>query len=301
MIQSATITGHDNARAIIYILVGILAMCIMDGVAKWLVHADYAVTQIIALRSWMMVGGLLVWARFNGGVRARLKTLRGRDHAIRVILGFGAPLCFFTAIGAMPLADAVVICFSAPFIMTALSVPLFGERVGIHRWSAIAIGFLGVVMVMQPGTGAFHPMAIVALIACISYASMNLTSRWLGSTEDTFKIVFYLNLGLAVLASLYMPFVFTPMPWMDILLLVGMAVLSIGGHVFMTKAFNTGEIGVIAPFEYSAMIWAVLIGFIFWGDVPTPMVWAGAAIIVASGLYILPRERKKTPPLPEPV
>lgn len=290
--QSTVISERNNLQGIVYILVGIFALSMMDATAKWLVHADYEVVQILALRGWIITGILLVWAKFNGGWRKQLYTTRLRDHGIRTALAYLAPFCFFTALKSMPLADATVIFFAAPFIMTALSVPLFKEKVGLHRWGAIAVGFAGVLIAMQPGTAGFQPMALVVLAGCFFYAITTLAVRWLGSTESTFKIVFYFNFGVALISTLFLPFVWVPMSWQDIGVLTGMAGLGLCGHIFLSRAFNTGQVGVIAPFEYSALLWTVIIGFVVWNELPVARVWLGGAIIVASGLYIIHRERR---------
>lgn len=292
MLQSTVISEKNNLQGIIYIAIGIFSLSLMDATAKWLVHADYEVVQILAIRGWMVTAVLLVWALFTGGIHRNLKTTRLRDHGIRTALAYFAPFCFFSALKSMPLADATVIFFAAPFIMTALSVPLFKEKVGIHRWGAITVGFIGVLVALQPGSAGFNPMALVVLVGCVFYAVTTLAVRWLGSTENTFRIVFYFNFGVALISTFFLPFVWVPMAWADVGVLAAMAGLALCGHVFLSRAFNTGQVGVIAPFEYTALLWTVIIGFLVWGDIPVTNVWIGAAVIVASGLYIIQREQR---------
>ncbi|WP_259781571.1 DMT family transporter [Aestuariispira ectoiniformans] len=293
MLQSSVISERNNLQAIIYLVVGIFSLSMMDATAKWLVHANYEVVQILAVRGWIVTAILLVYAVFNGGLRKQLYTKRLRDHAVRTAFAYLAPFCFFTSLQTLPLADATVIFFAAPFIMTALSVPLFKEKVGLHRWAAIVIGFIGVLVALQPGSDGFHPMALVVVVGCVFYAVTTLAVRWLGSTESTFKIVFYFNFGVALISTIFAPFVWVPMTLLDIGVVAGMAGLALCGHVFVSRAFNTGQVGVIAPFEYSALLWTTIIGFLIWDDLPSSQVWSGAVIIIGSGLYIIHRERRQ--------
>jgi len=280
----------QNLAGILLILVGIGFLTTMDSVAKWLVGADYSVMQILALRGWIIVVILLCLLPRLGGLAA-LKTARPGGHLLRVVVGFFAPYLFFSALKTLPLADTTVVFFGgATFLMTALSVPLFKERVGPHRWGAIAVGFVGVVIAARPDSAVFQLDALYALGAGAAYALMMLATRWLGPTEGIFKQVFYYNLGLAVIGSAALPLVFVAMPLKDQGILLTMALLAVTGHYCLTRAFNIAPVGLLAPFEYSALVWAAVLGYVFWNDVPAPSVLLGAGIIVASGLYLAHRE-----------
>ena len=190
----------------------------------------------------------------------------------------------------MPLADTTVIFFGAPFIMTALSALLLGERVGPHRWGAVVIGFAGVYVAARPGGGVPVPGALYAVAASLCYALLILSGRWLGRTETVFRLVFYFNAGTALVASLFLPFLWKPMSPTHLGVLAAMAGLALTGQVFLTRAFKAAPVSVIAPFEYSALVWAALIGFLVWGDVPADHVLLGAGIIILSGIYVVRRE-----------
>ncbi|RED51581.1 DMT family transporter [Aestuariispira insulae] len=287
--------ARDNLRGILYMNIGIFLLSVMDAVAKWLVEADYPVIQILAVRGWLITIAMLFWAQMRGGIIPTLKTSRWKMHAIRTTIGIAAPFCFFTALKTMPLADATVIFFAAPFIMTALSVPLLKETVGPHRWAAVIVGFIGVVIVMQPGSDAFQFTALIVFIGCVAYALINIMTRWLSSTDSAFQIVFYFNLGTALIASAIAPFFWTSMTWEHFGVVGLMATLALAGHIYMTMGFRVGEISVIVPFEYTSLIWSVLIGYWVWNDLPAEHVWLGAAIIIGGGLYIIHRERPRKP------
>lgn len=270
-------------------LAGIAFLSFMDGTVKWLVGAEYSVVQIVAVRGWIIVALLTLWVPRTGGFRA-LRMRLPLAHMGRIACGFGAMFCFFSSLKTLPLADATVIFFGATFMMTALSAVALGERVGIHRWGAVVIGFAGVYVAARPGGSVIGPGALYAVAASLCYALLMLSGRWLGRTEPVFRMVFYYNVGTAFLASLFLPFGWQPMGDAQMGMIVITAVLGLAGHVFLTRAFITAPVGVIAPFEYSAIIWAALIGFVVWGDVPADHVYLGASIIILSGLYVVRRE-----------
>ena len=245
--------------------------------------------QIVAVRGWIIVALLTLWVPRTGGFGA-LRIRLPLAHAGRIVTGFGAMFCFFTSLKTLPLADATVIFFGATFMMTALSALVLGERVGIHRWGAVVIGFAGVYVAARPGGSVMGIGALYAVAASLCYALLMLGGRWLGRTESVFRLVFYYNAGTAIVASLFLPFEWQPMPSAYLGVLVVTAGLGLAGHVLLTRAFNAAPVGVIAPFEYSAIVWAALIGFAVWGDVPPDHVYLGASIIILSGVYVVRRE-----------
>ncbi|WP_420548673.1 DMT family transporter [Curvivirga sp.] len=297
----ATTRETNNLVAIVYLMIGMALLSAMDAVAKTMVEAQYPVAQTLAVRSWIIVPILFLWALGQRNNLKNIKTKRWKVHIFRAVIGFCAPFFFFTALGEMPLADVTVLFFASPFIMTALSVPLFKEKVGFQRWISIVIGFVGVIIIVQPGSTTFQSAAIWALVGCFAYSIIGLMVRWMSDTESSFCIVFYFNLGILVIASAFMPFQWVPIPLEDLWMFVAMALLAMVGHIFLTKAFAIGEMATVTPFEYSTLIWAVLFGFVFWGDLPEMHVWWGAAIIVSCGMYILYREKKKAKTITPPV
>lgn len=283
-----------NLAGITYMMLAIFMLSTMDAVAKWLVEADYSVFQILFVRGCLNMAMLFIAMPFLGGINL-LRTQRAGAHAVRVGFGVLAPFLFFTALISMPLAETTVVFFISPFVMTALSVPLFKEQVGLHRWGAILVGFAGVVYVAQPTSELFNPAVLFVLGGSLSYSFLMLSSRWLGKTESTFAIIFYGNLGAAIVMAFFLPFVWKEMSFADLGVVGLMAILSLAGNVFILKAFMKADVGVITPFEYTGLLWAVLLGFIFFEEIPTSNVWVGMSIIAASGLYLVYRENRKRP------
>ena len=290
----------SNLIGIALILFAVVLLSVMDGAMKHLIESGLSVVQILAVRSWIVVPLLLLWLPWAGGLSA-LKTSRIGLHLVRVVVGFGAPFFFFNSLKYLPLADATVIFFGSSFIMTALSVPILKEKVGAHRWTAIGIGFIGIAIAANPAGEVFNVGAFYSLGASLSYSLMMLITRLMGRGEGTFKMVFFFHvwIGLAstaLVASGLGGVTFHPIDMavsMDALggILV-VTVLVIGGHVCLMRAFTMAPVGLLAPFEYSAILWSALIGYLVWADVPEMNFWGGALLVVTSGVYLAHRENK---------
>jgi len=280
-----------NLRAIGLILLGALLLSLMDGAMKHLLDQGYGVMQMMAVRGWFMVPmmGLWAWKKMPEG---SLKTTRPGLHLIRALIGFFAPLFFFTALITMPLADATVIVFGSTFIMTALSVPLFKEHVGPHRWSAVVLGFVGVYIATNPSGDFFKGGAIYAILASLAYALMMLITRGMGTGEGVFKQVFYFTVWATLVTTVLSWSAFIEISVEDLGWVFLIGAFSVFGHLCLARAYSMASVGVVAPFEYSLLVWATLIGFVVWGHIPGLQVIIGATIIVASGLYLLHREHR---------
>jgi drug/metabolite transporter (DMT)-like permease len=271
-------------------LVSVLLFACMDAVVKWL-GATYPTMQIVFFRSLFAFLPLSFFI-FRGIGLSALSTRCPLQHAVRSLVGLMAMTSFFYAYSQMPLANAVAIGFAAPMFMTALSVPLLGEKVGPRRWIAVLVGFAGVLVIVRPDAGVFHAAAPVALAGTVFYALAMIFVRRLGRTETSTAIVFYFTLSATLVSGLFMPFVWVApdaQGWI-LLILVGL----IGGlaQMAMTNAVRLADISVVAPFDYTGLLWTALLGFLIWSEVPSLHVWLGAAIVVASGIFILYREAR---------
>lgn len=273
------------------IAAAMLALSAMDATIKVLLDGGLAVVQVLAPRSWIVVLVLLAWSISRDGL-AGVSTTRPWLHVLRVVSGLGAPLFFFSALRTLPLADATTIVFGATFMTTGLSALVLKEPVGIHRWAAVVVGFAGVVVAMRP-TGAMMDAGVFyAFGAAVSYSLLILTTRKLGSGEGTVKQVLYFHVGIGVASTIALPFVYRPFTDGDWALIGLSTVLVIAGHIGMTRALHLAPVALLAPVEYTALIWAAMFGFLIWGDVPSPHTVVGAAIVVASGIYLVFRESR---------
>lgn len=286
---------HDNNLLGIGLMVlATLLFATMDAVAKSLVTADLHAAQVIAVRSWIILPLILLTLALRGELAA-LKTARPGRHLLRGMVGCIAPLSFFTALKTLPLADATVVFFSSAFMLTAASALILRERVGIHRWSAVVLGFVGVVIAMNPTGGGDIGGYLLVLIATLVYALIFITGKQLSRQDSVILLVFSLHLGMGVVATALLPWVWQPMSPAMLVEMVLLATLALAAHYAFAAAFARGEVSVLAPFEYTTLLWAVALGYLLWGDLPGVEVWAGAAIIIACGIYVAHREALHRP------
>jgi drug/metabolite transporter (DMT)-like permease len=268
---------------------GMFTLVLMDAVAKWLVEANISPIQVIAIRSWIIISIMLLTLVTRKQLGA-LKTRRPIAHAVRGSLGIGAPLCFFLALKSLPLADATVVFYASTFILTALSALVFKERVGIHRWAAVVTGFVGVVIAVDPGGEGELMAYLLVLCSALVYALLLLTGKRLAEKDSVTSLVFSFNLMLGVVSTLLLPLVWIPVNWTIVGIMLLLSLIALCGHYLLTIAFSKAQISAIAPFEYTSVVWATLVGYLVWLDIPSLQMWLGASIIVASGLYVIRRE-----------
>ena len=279
----------NNLTGIGFMVGGMFTLVLMDAVAKWLVEANISPVQVLAIRSWIIISIILLVLFVRKEVGA-LKTRRPIAHGFRGAFGFAAPLCFFLALKHLPLVDATVVFFSSTFILTAMSALVFKERVGIHRWGAVVTGFAGVLIAVDPrGDGELSAYLLV-LCSAFVYALLLLTGKRLTEQDSVISLVFSFNLMLGVVSTLLLPLVWIPVTWTIVAIFLLLSILALAGHYLLTTAFSRAQISAIAPFEYTAVVWAALVGYLVWLDIPSLQVWIGALIITASGLYVIHRE-----------
>jgi drug/metabolite transporter (DMT)-like permease len=281
-------TNRDQVgRGILFACLSVFLFSILNVAVK--VQSDrYPIIEIVFFRSLFALIPCL-WL-LRGHPWQVLLTHHPWSHLIRSAIWFGSVLTSFLSYHLLPLADAVAISFSAPLFLTALSVPLIGEKVGIYRWSAVIVGFVGVLVMVHPSGDVFQWGALSALANAVFYAIGSLTVRGMSRTEPSVRIVFYTMLFATVLSGLACPFVWVTPSWSDMLILMGVGIAGGIGQLWMVQAYRFAPAAVIAPFTYTSMVWALGFGFMLWGDVPTERVLIGVAIVIASGLYILHRE-----------
>jgi len=270
-------------------LLGVSSLSLMDSVVKTILQYDIPVIEIMAIRGWLITSVLLLALPFKGGWKA-LSTQHIKIHIGRTLIGFFAPFLFFSSLKFLPLADATAIFFCTTFFMTAGSMVFLGEKVGIHRWSAVVVGFIGVLLVSSPGAQSFHPASLLALFAGAAYAAIMLVGRLLTRTDSSFKIVFYFNTFNALISSALLPTVWVAPSGTVLLLILLASSLAMTGYFCITHAIRVVPIAVVAPIEYVALIWATSLGYMLWGEIPQFYAWVGMAIILCAGLYIMWRE-----------
>ncbi len=264
-------------------------LTINDAMVKWLAQS-YPVGQVMSLRGVFVMGIVVAWAlarRHAGELRVynwRLQLMRGGLMSLSTFL-------FVTALTLMPLADAIAITFAGPILATALAALLLREPTGWRRWSAVAVGFTGVVMMMRPTPELIRIVAIVPLCAALMGAFRDILTRKMGTGgESTLAILLISTLVVALAGLLTIPWGWASLRLIDLVLFAGSALLVALAQGFMIESFRLGEVGLVGPFKYASLVWAVVLGVVIWGDLPGPWTWAGAALVVGSGLYLWHRE-----------
>ena len=292
------LSTHDRRRgSILVMLVAVVLFALMDAGLKTL-SERYPPFQVATLRGAASLPLVLAWSLATVGWRPLLR-VRWPLHLLRGAIGITMMASFVYALKRMPLSTAYTIFFVAPLLITAMSVPFLGERVGPRRWTAIAIGLLGVLVVLRPtGEGMASLAGLAVLVAAFGYAVSAITVRVLARSDSNQAMVVWL-LALMALGSGALAWPdWQPIRSDDLWLIAGIGVVGALGQYAITLAFRHGEASLLAPLEYTALVWGVLLDATIWGVLPDSATWIGAAIIVASGVYLMRREGGRVPAEP---
>lgn len=309
--MSETTAQGAPVKGILFAIGGGLTLSVNDVAIKFL-SGSYALHQVILTRAFIGMALVLGVIYVSGTGFRQLMTRRPKDHLIRVSIVMISNVTYFLGLAALPLADAVATAFIAPILVTLLSVVILGERVGPRRWAAVAVGMLGVLVMLRPGAGVIKPAAILVLISALCYAGSHMMTRRMRDTESAMTLNFFVQCGFIVvstcmglwvgdghlagssdpsLAFLFREWVWPPMPDWPAFLATGMAV-GIGG-LMMSQAYRTCEAGLVAPFEYVGMPMAIFWGVVVFHQWPDAIAWVGIALICGAGLYTFWRETRR--------
>ncbi len=282
-------TQDDNVKAgVAWMLLTTLFFLSLDAVAKHLV-SSYPVIQVVWGRFLfhLILAAMILGPRFGFFVRSANLPLQ----VVRSILLLATTVLFFFGVRLLPLAEASAIMFTSPILLSILAIPFLGEKVGPYRWAAIFVAFLGALVVVRPGTGVMGVGALFLLGCSFCNAFYQLITRKLRGTDEARTTLLYTALAGTVGTSLAVPLVWTPIAAGDWPLFAALGVFGCLGHFTLIKAFQSAPATVVAPFSYASIIWAILYGFLFFGDLPDFWTLVGASIIAAGGLYILHRDQ----------
>jgi drug/metabolite transporter (DMT)-like permease len=287
--RNKKMTEHRPGTAALWMLLAGLMFAFMDAGMKW-IATSYSPFQVAALRSLAALPPVLLWIQLRGRTRTLLN-VHWPLHLFRGVLGVGVMAGFVYGVAHMPLSTAYAIVFVAPLMVTALAVPLLGEKVGPQRWVAIVVGLLGVLVVLRPGVaGVATGPGLVLLAAALCYAVAAITVRKLAQRDSPEAMVFWFLLLLAVFAGAIAAFDWQPVQRGHFWIVAVIGLTGALGQIALTHAFRLGEASQIAPLEYAGLVWVVVLDLVIWQVLPDGMTWLGAAIIVASGLYLIRRE-----------
>jgi drug/metabolite transporter (DMT)-like permease len=270
------------------LLAGLL-FAIMDAAIKWIADS-YSPFQVATLRSVAALPLVLLWIILRGRLGTLLH-IHWRLHLLRGVIGVGVMVCFIYGVARMPLSTAYAIVFAAPLMITALAVPLLGEKVGPRRWTAILVGLAGVIVVLRPGVaGVATVPGLMLLAAALCYAVAAITVRKLALRDSPEAMVFWFLLLLGLFSGAVAVFDWHPVQRQHLVAIAVIGVFGALAQIALTHAFRLGEASQIAPLEYAGLVWVVLLDFFIWHALPDRMTWVGAAIIVGSGLYLIHRD-----------
>ncbi len=294
--ESAAAAHAAQQRNGLGIALRVAAMFCMAGLAalvKWCSGRHVPVLEIIFFRNFFAFVPVLLYVWRTSGF-AVLKTRRPLGHLTRSTMGLTGMVCGFTAVGLLPLTQSTALSFSAPLFMTALSALVLREPVGPHRWAAVAVGFVGVLIMVHPDPSHLVSVGtIFALVAAVGTAGAMTAIREIGRTEPGPTIVFYFTLAGAVLGLASLPFGWVIPDASTLALLIAAGLVGGVGQLFLTEALRRAPVAVVAPFDYTQLVWASLLGFLVWGETPKLATLIGAIVVAASGVYILLRETRR--------
>ena len=281
---------HPHFHATLLMLLAVLMFAMMDAGLK-LLSPRYPSLQLAALRGLSSLPSVTAWVLATVSLRSLLR-VHWPLHLLRGALGVAMMVGFVYGLRTMPLSTAYAIFFVSPLLVTAMAGPLLHEKVGAGRWLAIALGLVGVLVILRPtGAGMMTAGGLAVLIAAICYAAGAITVRMLAQRDSTQAMVFWFMLLLSLGAwALALPG-WKPLVSGDIWIIAGIGLAGSLAQVALTEAFRRGEASLIAPLEYTALVWGVMLDVALWGVLPDGVTWIGAGIIVASGLYLLRREK----------
>lgn len=283
-------SGSANAaKAILMMVAAAGILTVNDAIAKWLTER-YPVGQVLAMRGILVVAMVYAWAVLSGrGSALRVKSWS--LHLTRGGLMAVSTFLFVTSLWLLPIADAVAISFAGPIFATALAALILGEPVGWRRWSAVAIGFVGVVVMVRPTPEMFRIVALIPIVAAFVGALRDIVTRKLGTGGESTLMVLIVSTSIVAFAGLLtLPFGWVMPTAAEMGLFLVTSILVAVAQGLMIESLRLGEVGLVGPFKYTSLLWALVLGLLVWGDVPGVWTLAGAALVVASGLYIWHRE-----------
>jgi len=291
-LREGAATLAPETRGALAMMLAMLLFISMDSVAKYLGET--------------LPPMMVVWARYTGQtlllvvlflprLPGLMRTAAPGLQALRSVLLFAVTSLFFTGLARMELAEATALMDVAPLIITVLAALVLREQVGPRRWAAVAVGFLGALVILRPGMEVFQPAALPVLLAAFCLAAYQIATRMMGAVDSIWTTMLYTTLFGAVVSTAILPMVWQTPPLALLPLLAGIGLIGFAGHLCLVWALGQAPASVLAPFNYTQMVWSVLLGWLIFAELPDAATVAGAAIIIAAGLYVWHRERVRAP------
>lgn len=277
----------ENGKGLLLMALGMFLFSAVDTGAKFLTENLHPI-QITWSRQLGLLAGAMFLLAWHG--RTLLRTSHPRLQVARGCVAACSATLFIVAVSYVPLADAVAVSFVAPFMVTVMGAFILREPVGMRRWIAVILGFIGTLIVIRPGMGAIHPAAVLVILAAGFFAIRQIISRALADTDSTATTVIYTALVGSAILTLPLPFVWQTPTGDEWLVLIFIAVVAGVAETCVIMALQLAMAVVVAPMQYTLMVWGTMYGFLVFGQLPDVWTWVGASIIIATGLYTLHRE-----------
>src|SRR5262245_9103559 len=284
--------------AIAYMVAATVLFAGTSAASKWLVDT-YPVGEVLFVRAFASLAGFSLVVLPQMGL-AVLRTRRLRDHCMRGVSQATSQTLLLLAFSMMPLASATAINFSAPLFAALMSILFLKEHVGWPRWTALIIGFTGVLVVTHPGAGTFQLGSLLALGNAVLFGTVTVAVRGMTATESSETLTMYQTLVLAAIFLLFLPFGFVMPTFSDAAIMVVTGLVNGLGQYWWTRSLHLAPTAAVTPFSYLSLVWVMIIGFMVWGDVPTLALLIGSAIVVGSGLFLVWRETRARPATARP-
>ena len=287
--RTAPARADHPFRGIALILASTVFLGISDVTAKYL-SATLPSIEIAWIR-FLVFALIMSPAMVPGSPLFALQSRRPGLQVMRGVALLGSSLFFISGLRFLPIAEASATGFVSPLFVTALSIIFLGESVGLRRWIATAVGLIGVVIILRPGSGAFHPAAFFPIVSALAWACTLIMTRMMSGREHALTTMTYSSIAGACIVSALVPFVWVTPSWHDILFGIFIGIASTAGQWIVVLAFRYADASVLAPFSYTQLLWVTVLGFVIFGELPDIWTITGAVFIVASGLYTAHRER----------
>jgi drug/metabolite transporter (DMT)-like permease len=286
--QSAVLPRSAALAGIGLMLVGIFFFALNDALGKWLI-STYSLGQLLLVRS---AAALVLLAPFiwREGLSPFRQAPRPLIQWLRPVFSTLELGCFYWALAYMPLADVMTFYLASPIYVTAVSPFLLGEHVGWRRWAAVIAGFVGVMIALNPSAQSFTPAAMVAIAGSVSFSVLMILTRQVRGSSDTVLVTTQM-VGALIAGAVLAPFTWVPLTWSDGGLLVVLGAVATAAHICVNRSLKLAPASVVVPYQYTTIVWAIFLGYVFFGDIPRTAMLAGAAIIIAAGIYIFIREQ----------
>ena len=278
-----------NQTGVLYMVASVMCFAIMDICIKWL--NTYPFGEVFFARFFIGLIPIFIiiprerWSDFY-------KTSRPGLHAFRAISGTVAFICIFFGLRNLPLADVVSLTFGGPIFVTIASILFLSEKVGIKRWTAVFIGFIGMLLIIQPAFINLNYYYISPLLFCIFFSGVAISVRALSKTEPNYRIAFYFTVICSVVGICTLPYGWVMPTKFDLFLFVIMGLCGSVANLLLTQSYRLAEASLVTPIKYLSLVFAIIFGLVIWGEVPKPLMLAGSGLVIISSLIIFIREKK---------